>query len=114
MTKRPKLAELVSERLWRALTGEVDALEASAPPEGEAPGKARLDAIGTLARVLEKLLELRRLEALARRDGEDGEGGEGARLRDELVRRLRLLDERRARGERLLTQSGPPYAGRSA
>ena len=59
--------------------------------------KERADALILLTRTLEKLLELRSLEA---RSGEDDEA-ETLRLREAFMGRLRALDARRAGGPRL-------------
>ncbi|MBB3949322.1 hypothetical protein [Aureimonas jatrophae] len=86
----------LSERLLRALTQEIELLEGDAS-EG-AGGKARVEAISLLARTLEKLLDLSRLE---REPATEGAAGEGERLRKELMRRLRALHRREAGGEAL-------------
>ncbi len=80
----------LSERLLGALTREIEGLEADAPGEGPG-GKARVEAISLLARTLEKLLELTRLE---RSPGEEAAPSEGERLRNELMRRLRAIHRR--------------------
>lgn len=89
--------ELLSERLWGALKAEVEALGVE-----ESGGKTRLDAIGTLTRTLEKLLDLRRLEALALAGSDENEKREAERLGRLMLSRLRALDARRVRGELLL------------
>lgn len=85
----------LSERLLQALTQEIELLEAAGSGEGVG-GKARVEAISLLARTLEKLLDLSRLE---RDPGADGAAGEGERLRRELMRRLRALHRRDQGGE---------------
>ena len=88
-----------------------------AAPVGVKPGamrggfKERADALILLTRTLEKLLELRSLEARA---GEDDEA-ETLRLREAFMRRLRSLDARRAGGPKLFgdeagTQATPVTA----
>lgn len=67
------------------------------PAAGRGGFKERADALILLTRTLEKLLELRALEASA---GEDDEA-ETLRLREAFMRRLRALDARRAGGPRL-------------
>lgn len=100
---------LLSERLMRALTIEVRALEkaskalrARAAETGEAdpaPGaKARVEAISQSARTLEKLLELQRLEALQQKTDSEDDAAETDRLRAEMLKRLRAMDARRAAG----------------
>lgn len=113
---------LLSERLLAVLTREMDALEESSkefkhssggdPVVGggvSAGAKGRIEAVGQMTRTLEKLLELTRLEAMAARGDED-EDGEAARLRDELLKRLRALDARRRVGPTLFGVDGR-YAG---
>lgn len=56
-------------------------------------GKERIETIGLLARTLEKLIELKRLESEKNRDGRDGP--ETERLRDELLQRLKMMERRR-------------------
>ncbi|WP_152045365.1 hypothetical protein [Aureimonas psammosilenae] len=100
----------LSERLMKALTGEVRVLERmllrrsspeEAPDPAEAAGaKARVDAIGNLTKTLEKVLELTRLEGLSAKGRAEDEG-EAERLRAELMKRLRALDARRSGGRRL-------------
>jgi hypothetical protein len=82
------------------LRREVRALEGGA----ETGEKARIDAIALATRTLEKLIELKRLDGP---DGAEGDEAEGRRLRDELMRRLRLIDE--ARGGGLLGGAGRPH-----
>ncbi|UIJ70645.1 hypothetical protein [Aurantimonas sp. HBX-1] len=62
--------------------------------------KERIEHIGQMAKVLEKLLELRRLETLAAAGGPQDDA-EAARLGAELLSRLRSLDARRRHGELL-------------
>ncbi len=90
---------LLTERLLAVLRREVRALEGGA----ETGEKARIDAIALATRTLEKLIELKRLDGAEAADSE-GDEAEGRRLRDELMRRLRLIDE--ARGGRLLGDAG--------
>ncbi|MBO0904911.1 hypothetical protein [Jiella sonneratiae] len=123
------MAELLSDRLYALLMREVGRLEAEGEdnnpengchaaaetvPDGEKPRvrrtknggaagfKERADALALLTRTLEKLLELRSLEATSGRDDET----ETLRLRDEFMRRLRALDARRAGGARLFADGG--------
>jgi hypothetical protein len=95
---------LLSERLLTVLRREMDALDADeeAPPGG---GKGRIDAVGQMTRTLEKLLELKRLEALEARGGDDPDG-ETVRLRGELLQRLKALDARRRDGAVLFDEDG--------
>lgn len=111
-------AALLSGRLLRVLTREMDALErasdAARPKPAEDGGgegaadaagsKARIEAVGQMTRTLEKLLDLRRLEALA--VSGDSDDAEAARLREELLRRLRALDARRRAGATLFGDAG--------
>ncbi len=113
MAKRVGARTLLSDRLLRALTQELARLEAGRPArrkagageEGEAAGpgrgadaKARIEAIGQLTRSLEKLLELREIEALRHRADSEGDDVETERLRAEMLKRLRAMDARRASG----------------
>lgn len=95
---------LLSERLLTVLRREMDALEADdeAPPGA---GKGRIDAVAQMTRTLEKLLELKRLEALEARGGDDPDG-ETVRLRGELLQRLKALDARRRDGPSLFDGAG--------
>ena len=109
-SKRGRLS--LSERLLVVLTGEIEALEkvvkdykpnpaeagkrAAGEEVNAAGAKGRIEVIGQATRTLEKLLELKRLEALAMRGGGD-EDGEAVRLAAELMKRLRALDARRER-----------------
>ncbi|MEH6718918.1 MAG: hypothetical protein V7704_08575 [Aurantimonas endophytica] len=72
--------------------------------------KERIEHIGQMAKVLEKLLELRRLETLAAAGGPQDDA-EAARLGAELLSRLRSLDARRQRGELLF---GPEASAEAA
>lgn len=63
--------------------------------------KERIEAIGQLTRTLEKLLELKRLERLAAGGGEAADDAETAKLRAEMMKRLRALDARRRTGPSL-------------
>ncbi|GGD93834.1 hypothetical protein GCM10011390_10710 [Aureimonas endophytica] len=111
--KAGKPRRTLSQRLLRALTGEVLGLERSiAKARGEGTeaarvgaetaggAKARVEAIGALTRTLYKLLELTRAEAAAVA-GEAADEAEAERLRAELMKRLRALDARRLGGRRL-------------
>ena len=96
---------LVSERLMDLLLAELRTAEAISEendPDIDAGGrpkaamrrsggKERIETIGLLARTLEKLIELKRLEK--NRDGRDGP--ETERLRDELLQRLKMMERRR-------------------
>ncbi|RIY01282.1 hypothetical protein D3218_07890 [Aureimonas flava] len=101
---------LLSERLFAALTAEVSALERRPRRVADKPGepvpkktaaersaeaKARVEAISQLTRTLEKLLDLRQLEALARETGRREDEAEAEGLRTEMLRRLRAIDARR-------------------
>ena len=98
---------LLSERLLAVLRQEMAALEADLDESEGPPGgmKSRIEAVGQMTRTLEKLLELKRLEALEARGGEDGDG-ETARLRAEMLRRLQALDARRRGGPALFDGEG--------
>ena len=116
------MAELLSDRLFALLMREVERLEREDKDDGPisrarvdddagAPAarskargsfKERADALSLLTRTLEKLLELRVLEASAGRDDET----ETLRLREEFMRRLRSLDARRIGGPRLFAGDG--------
>ncbi|MBB3934489.1 hypothetical protein [Aureimonas phyllosphaerae] len=101
---------LLSERLFAALTAEVSALEKRPRRVPETPGeplpkktaaerageaKARVEAISQLTRTLEKLLELRQLEALSRETGRREDTAEADTLRTEMLKRLKAIDARR-------------------
>jgi hypothetical protein len=101
---------LLSERLFAALTAEVSALEKRPRRVAEKPGepvpkktvaergaeaKARVETISQLTRTLEKLLELRQLEALSRETGRREDEAEAGALRAEMLKRLRSIDARR-------------------
>ncbi|WP_185983134.1 hypothetical protein [Aureimonas mangrovi] len=96
----------LADRLTVLLKAELTALEAARKVERAdadedvhsrpAEVKARVEAVSQITRTLEKLLELRRLEALGEAEGEDE--AETGRLRDELMARLRALDARREAG----------------
>lgn len=120
------MAELLSDRLFALLMREVERLEREDKDEGpiskvaaraeddagvpaaksrvpaRAGFKERADALSLLTRTLEKLLELRIIEASAGRDDET----ETKRLREEFMRRLRALDARRLGGPRLFAGNG--------
>lgn len=66
-----------------------------------------------MTRTLEKLLELRRLEMLAAQGGAEDEA-ETARLREELLNRLRSLDARRRAGPALFDAATGAFAGDAA
>lgn len=115
----------LSERLLAVLRREMDALEAGdkelRPRSGRGGGtaeaaeaggpaslggaKGRIEAVGQMTRTLEKLLELKRLEALEAR-GDGDEDDEAARLREEMLKRLKALDARRRAGPTLFTADG--------
>ena len=116
MAGRAKAGKLLSDRLLRALTQEMTALEAARPAkrkrgaegETEADGasrpadtKARIEAIGHLTRSLEKLLELRQIETLGLTAQAEGDDATTERLREEMLKRLRALDARRPAGSGL-------------
>ncbi|KAB0679956.1 hypothetical protein F6X38_10305 [Aureimonas leprariae] len=101
----------MSQRLLAVLTGEVRGFEwmirasAAAESQGEdgaspAGAKARVDAIGSLTKTLEKLIDLGRVELAAAKGGAEEES-EAVRLRAELMKRLRAIDARRGSGRRL-------------
>ncbi|MDY8109105.1 hypothetical protein U0C82_08095 [Fulvimarina sp. 2208YS6-2-32] len=102
---------LISDRLMDLLLAEVRTIEAAyeenkpstraedrmiALPSKEslAVAKDRIDRIGLVARTLERLMEVRRAE-IAGAEREGGDDAETVRLRDELLRRLKILDQRR-------------------
>ncbi|WP_279477809.1 hypothetical protein [Aureimonas sp. SK2] len=116
---------LLSERLFAALTAEVGALEKRPRRVSETPGepvpkktaaeraaeaKARVEAISQLTRTLEKLLELRQLEALSRETGRREDEAEAEHLRAEMMKRLRAIDARRD-GEAGLVEAVASGAG---
>ena len=115
------MATECSDRLMAVLRREIDdlhdGLKENDPETGHAPAdglgaagesgrrrrpgaKERIDALGQLTRTLEKLLELKRLEGIAVQGEAAGEA-ETARLRAELLDRLRSLDARRRAGPTL-------------
>ena len=128
MAVKAKTHGLLAQRLLQALTGEVDVLEKARPKrrvrkagsEGEpasaepkagvrsGEGKARIEAIGHLTRTLEKLLELRQLEALTQTAEAEGDDAETERIRREMLKRLRTLDEKRDRGGGLFAPEPQP------
>ncbi|WP_147307896.1 hypothetical protein [Fulvimarina endophytica] len=71
-----------------------EAGEAGTAAKAKLSGKDRIDMIGQMVRTLEKLLDTRRIEALAGEPDVASEE-EGRRMRDDLLRRLRLLDRQR-------------------
>ncbi|MEF2546743.1 hypothetical protein VQ045_06205 [Aurantimonas sp. E1-2-R+4] len=75
--------------------------------------KERIDLLVLMTRTLEKLLELRRLEMLAAQGGDEDEA-ETARLREELLNRLRSLDARRRAGPALFDTATGAFAGDAA
>ncbi|WP_416356023.1 hypothetical protein ACLNGM_18250 [Aureimonas phyllosphaerae] len=116
---------LLSERLFAALTAEVSALEKRPRRVAETPGvpvpkkttaerageaKARVEAISQLTRTLEKLLELRRLEALSRETGRREDTAEADALRAEMLKRLRAIDARRGGAAGLFEALAPAEA----
>lgn len=78
-----------------------------------AAAKERIDLLVQMTRTLEKLLELRRLEMLAAQGGAEDEA-ETARLREELLSRLRSLDARRRAGPALFDTETGAFAGDAA
>ncbi|MBB3996580.1 hypothetical protein [Aureimonas pseudogalii] len=103
----------LSAHLLRALTREVRALEIASKaahaasteavsPKGDGEiqvgAKARIEAITQLTRTLEKLLELKQLEALQRAGAAEADAAETERLSAEMLKRLRALEERRVAG----------------
>ncbi|MEE2952412.1 MAG: hypothetical protein VYD57_14365 [Pseudomonadota bacterium] len=116
---------LVAERLMDLLLAEIGTAEAVFEENGPEPeaesrskgttrrsgAKERIETIGLLARTLEKLIDLKRLEA---NEGPDGqEGPETERLRDELLRRLKLMERRRldAALKAMIAQGAPADGG---
>ncbi|SJZ65569.1 hypothetical protein [Consotaella salsifontis] len=74
--------------------------------------KGRIEAIGQMTRTLEKLLELKQLEALTMRGGGAEDDAETVRLREEMMKRLKAIDARRAVGSSLFAEvAGEPAAG---
>lgn len=131
------MAELLSDRLMALLTEEIDTIEGAAKEKKpkkmlpgrtvagparasrpaktttscrSAPAKERIDLLLHLTRVLEKLLELRRLEILAVQGGGEDEA-ETARLRNELLSRLRNLDAKRRGGPTLFDRDTGAFIG---
>jgi hypothetical protein len=111
----------LSARLLVLLTRELAALERVCEensPEDvpgdkrEAGAKGRVEAVALVTRTLEKLLELKRLEALSAR-GDTDEDAEAARLAAEMLRRLRALDARR-RGGAVLFEADGRFRGAGA
>ncbi len=113
---------LLSERLFAALTAEVGALEKRPRRVSETPGepvpkktaserageaKARVEAISQLTRTLEKLLELRQLEALSRETGRLEDTVQADALRAEMLKRLKAIDARRGGGAGLFDAMSP-------
>lgn len=115
----------LSAHLLRALTREVRALEiaskaahapgdaAASKGDGEvqAGAKARIEAITQLTRTLEKLLELKQLEALQRAGAAEADTAETERLSTEMLKRLRALEERRVGGAGLFAATEASGAG---
>ncbi|BDA83681.1 hypothetical protein Sa4125_12230 [Aureimonas sp. SA4125] len=104
----------LSARLLVLLTRELSALERvceeNSPDDAgedrrDAGAKGRVEAVALVTRTLEKLLELKRLEALSAR-GDTDEDAEAARLATEMLRRLRALDARRRGGAVLFAADG--------
>ena len=106
----------LSARLLVLLTRELAALERASEDQSHGPdlaegrdgaptAKARVEAVALVTRTLEKLLELKRLEALSAR-GDADEDAEAARLAAEMLRRLRALDARRRGGAQLFDARG--------
>ncbi|KQQ85857.1 hypothetical protein [Aureimonas sp. Leaf324] len=117
---------LLSERLFAALTAEVSALEKRPRRVSETPGepmpkktaserageaKARVEAISQLTRTLEKLLELRQLEALSRETGRREDTAQADALRAEMLKRLKAIDARRGGAPGLFEASVPDERG---
>ncbi|MEF2073822.1 hypothetical protein [Consotaella aegiceratis] len=67
--------------------------------------KARIEAIGQMTRTLEKLLELKQLEALAMRGADDADDAETLRLREEMMKRLKAIDAQRLDGAGLFGEA---------
>ncbi len=134
------MVKLPSDRLLALLTREIDVFEIAikeykpvkATPGRSAVGrprvaagagtdrtrefvaaKERIDLLVLMTRTLEKLLELRRLEMLAAQGGDEDEA-ETARLREELLNRLRSLDARRRAGPALFDTARGAFAGDAA
>lgn len=105
--------KLMADRLSRLLQSDLLALERhfkeydpDCGPGGATAIKGRVEAVSQITRTLEKLLELRRLEALILEEASAEDEAETARLREELLRRLRAVDERRAGGPGLFAKAG--------
>ncbi|KQT55262.1 MULTISPECIES: hypothetical protein [unclassified Aureimonas] len=101
---------LMADRLLALFGFELAVIERSVEPlkaeDGEirdvATGaKGRIEALGQMVRTLEKLLELKQLEALAA-GGTEAPDAEAERLAAELMRRLRVLDRRRRGGVKVV------------
>ena len=100
---------MLADRLLALFGFELGVLERSVEPlqaEAEESGrdiaagaKGRIEALGHMVRTLEKLLELKQMEALASGQGAEAPDAEAERLAAELMRRLRVLDRRRRAGQ---------------
>ena len=101
----------MAERMTRLLNADLAALELrfkdnGPDAEGSSPNavKARVEAVSQIARTLEKLLDLKRLEALAQEAASGEDEAETAKLRKELMSRLRAVDARRFDGAGLFSE----------
>lgn len=110
-TVRAKADKLMADRLAMLLRSDLSALERhfqegspNEAPVAASAIKGRVEAVSQITRTLEKLLELRRLEALSLEEASAEDEAETQRLRDELMRRLRAVDARRIEGAGLFAQ----------
>lgn len=108
---RTKAGKLMADRLAMLLQSDLSALERhfqeNGPDEAQVAAtaiKGRVEAVSQITRTLEKLLELRRLEALTLEEASAEDEAETQRLRDELMRRLRAVDARRIEGAGLFAE----------
>lgn len=98
----------LADRLLSRLRDEIATFERQIKDDGpmtDAVGtRQRFETIAQMTKLLEKLLDLKRLErSVVCDDGE--EGPEARRLQAEMMKRLRALDRRRREGEGLFASS---------
>ena len=101
----------LADRLLSRLRDEIATFERQikddSPIDDAAGTRHRFDAIAQMTKLLEKLLDLKRLErSVVCDDGE--EGPEARRMQAEMMKRLRALDRRREAGAGLF--AGPAKA----
>lgn len=114
-----KAEPLMADRLLALFGFELAVIEHSVEPlegqNGEARdfaigAKGRIEALGHMVRTLEKLLELKQLEALSAGGGEAPDA-EAERLAAELMKRLRVLDRRRRGGTMVSASASASASG---